>query len=380
VESAAPTKRPDASTRLAGLLDVRRWGVVALAVAWLVHHCVFWSFRVPRGRLSPPELLNQWDASWYTRIVMDGYDAASFAFFPLYPLLVRGLTTGWRSASTVPVAGAALSLVLFAAFVWLVQRVARDPALVQRGFAPATFFGWALFLYSPASYVFHTHHTESLFLLLSFGALLLAAKERWAAAAILAGLAALTRSQGVILAVTVGALAAAAPGSARLRLGRLALCGGISAALFACYPLYAWATAGDPLAFVSAKFHWSNWARPHTPYDMVRALWLGNEWQNTSFVSLLGAVTFYATLLGAGMLWRRNRGLAAYQLASLLLILTQYELAGANRYSTVLFGALFTLGDTVGRAPRWVQVLLFAGLVVVNHRMVWFYGRGFWAY
>lgn len=172
---------------LADGLGVRRFGVLALAVAWLLQ--VFWAFRIPRGRAALPEVLNHWDSEWYTRIVIDGYDPASLAYFPLYPALVRTLTTGFRSPITVPLVGAGLSLVLFATFVWMVQRASRDLVLVQRGLAPSTLLGWAFFLYSPASYVFHTHHTESLFLVLSFGAFVLAAREQWLGAALLAGLA-----------------------------------------------------------------------------------------------------------------------------------------------------------------------------------------------
>ncbi len=373
--------RPHPSlSALAEGLGVRRFGVVALAVAWLLHHAVFWAFRIPRGRAPLHEVLSHWDSEWYTRIVVDGYDPASLAYFPLYPALVRTLTTGFRSPVTVPLVGAGLSLVLFATFVWMVQRASRDLVLVQRGLAPSTLLGWAFFLYSPASYVFHTHHTESLFLVLSFGALVLATREKWLGAALLAGLASLTRSQGVLVAVAVAGIAAAASGSLRQRATRFVLCGLVSGALFSCFPLYGWLTQGDLLAFVSAKKHWSNWAEARPAFAMVRALWLGNPWQNGSLVSWVGLVTFYATLGGALLLARRNPVLCAYQVASLLLILTQYELAAANRYCTVLFAALFALGDRAARLPRWAQVLLFAVLVFFNHRMLWAYGRGFWAY
>ena len=66
-----------------------------------------------------------------------------------------------------PLLGSLLSSGLLLAFVaWASGRPQTDAPLV-----PRTGWGWFLFLFSPASYALHSHHTEGRFLLLSFGAL-----------------------------------------------------------------------------------------------------------------------------------------------------------------------------------------------------------------
>src|SRR5919205_1356766 len=59
-------------------------------------------------RHAPLDLWNQWDSRWYIGIALHGYHwgiagKPSLAFYPLYPLLIRGL-----SYTGLPAIGAAL--------------------------------------------------------------------------------------------------------------------------------------------------------------------------------------------------------------------------------------------------------------------------------
>src|SRR3954447_9852095 len=68
------------------------------------------------GALSP---LARWDSTWYLGIAHSGYDGASTAFFPLYPVLVRGVAVV-DSPAALLVASFAVSLAaLFGALVLL---------------------------------------------------------------------------------------------------------------------------------------------------------------------------------------------------------------------------------------------------------------------
>jgi Mannosyltransferase (PIG-V) len=138
----------------------------------------------------------RFDANWYLAIAHHGYAAAgkgSRAFWPLYPELIRVL--GYVVGSDV-VAGVAISLASFAAALVLLHRLTELELGPQA--ADATVL---LLAFAPLSFFFGAVYTESLFLLLSVGAIYAARRERWLIACGLAGLATLTRTTGIALIV-----------------------------------------------------------------------------------------------------------------------------------------------------------------------------------
>ena len=136
----------------------------------------------------------RWDSVWFLAIAGDGYgDGAREAFFPLYPLLARiagaPLQSNLLGGIAISTLALAVALVLLHRLVALDfgRPVARNAVLVT-----------ALF---PMSFFFSAVYSESLFLALSVGAIYAARRDRWAWAGALGGLAAATRSAGVLLLV-----------------------------------------------------------------------------------------------------------------------------------------------------------------------------------
>jgi Mannosyltransferase (PIG-V) len=138
--------------------------------------------------------LGRWDSVWYLAIAGAGYgDGAREAFFPLYPLLVR--IAGVPVGSALVGGALASTALLGAALVVLHRLVTLDH---DRAVARNAVLVTALF---PMSFFFSAVYSESLFLALSVGAVYAARRERWAWAGALGGLAATTRSAGVVLLV-----------------------------------------------------------------------------------------------------------------------------------------------------------------------------------
>jgi hypothetical protein len=137
----------------------------------------------------------RWDSVWYLAIAHGGYDhePSRTAFYPLYPLLVRGLGFVIRSDL---IAGVLVSLVAFGVALVLLQRL----VALELGDGPAR-LTVMLLAFCPMSYFFSAVYTESLFLALSVGCIYSARLGRWGAAGILGGLAAASRNSGVMLAV-----------------------------------------------------------------------------------------------------------------------------------------------------------------------------------
>jgi hypothetical protein len=341
----------------------------SLLVAAAVH-AVLWSVVASEQQLPLARMFGRFDVGWYSAIVRDGYSGQEWAFFPLWPALVAVV---WR---VVPLALPLLQALLAASlFVVTVRLFFTDEK--QRGLlAPETRLGWLLFLLAPASYVFHTGHTESLFLLISMTALSCAFRGSWVWAAVFAGLAALTRNQGVFLAVGIAIAAARSAPSGRGFL-RFVLSGVISAALFGLYPGFQYLWSGDPLLSVKAQ---ANWSHATGIRDYFYALVLGNAgtlryegFRHPIFVALLVASFMHFRA-------RRDFALVVYFLLSLSIMLAQRNLANLFRFSVSLAPLVFFAGDWLAhRRKLWPLAVL--GYSVYLHLMLTSrYPQNLWAY
>jgi hypothetical protein len=144
--------------------------------------------------LTAPAL--RWDTIWYLQIAHDGYGTAREpAFYPLYPLLMRGgsLLTGSTALAGIAISAAAL----FAGLVIVHRLTALE--LGERSAGAAV----NLLAFTPMAIFFSAVYTESLFLALSAGTFYAARRERWWAAGLLGALAAMTRATGVVLVLPV---------------------------------------------------------------------------------------------------------------------------------------------------------------------------------
>lgn len=362
------------SASLAPTLTV--WATVAIMLVF--HFAVWASVVLPSGGMSWQTLLSHWDAGWYRSIAESGYTAQSAAFYPLFPFLSGALAqlTGLPAVF----AGTLLSTVCFLVFVACVaSRLRRPGALAGDGSSllPGTRMAWLVFVFSPASYALHSHHTESLFLMLSFLALWAGMEKRLVAAALLGGLAALTRNQGVLVAAAAAFLLVRGDERWQQRLWRFAACGLISACVYTAYPAYLWWTLGDPLAFLAAQ---ANWTHARSAGDVARAFLLMNPWQGLSLGNLLHHA-FVAVLAVFGvMLARKSPALAVYGLGTVLLFPLQAEFASTLRFGVVLFPTLFLAGDFAARLPWWAKTMLIVGLVCLNGAVTYAYAVGRWAY
>jgi hypothetical protein len=263
--------------------EIFLWTRAAIWTAALFSLFVFVPNRHPRaGRWDDPSLTHdlgaftdvwaRWDSVWFLRIAEHGYDAASgaaSAFYPLYPATVGVL--GRALFGHYVLAGIAISLLAaFGSFLLLhrlaEERLGADGA--RRAVLYLAVFPFALFLQAV--------YSESLYLLLTLAAFVLAERRRFLAAGAVAGLALLTRPVGVALLPALGLLA----WRERDRPRALASLG-VAPLLFAAYPLYLWRAEGDPWAFVHAQRIWSRHLSPAGPlggiWDGLRAGWAGIE-------------------------------------------------------------------------------------------------------
>src|SRR5919108_2025270 len=210
--------------------------------------------------------LARWDSVWYLRIADSGYggnaslrsghrplraqdSAPRAAFFPLYPLLVRGVGTAFGgSHGALLVAAYLVSLAAFLAALVLLHRLAELE--LGRRLARPTLLLLAVF---PAAVYFGAPYSESLFLLLAVGVFYAGRTGHWAWAGACAGLASATRSAGVLLLLP---LALIWWGSRRRRTADAAWL--LLAPLgVAAYAAWLGLVEGDALRFLDVQEAWS---------------------------------------------------------------------------------------------------------------------------
>jgi len=338
----------------------------------------------------------QWDATWFLGIVASGYSYANFrqtAFFPLYPLLVKGVSLPLGNPASFGAYYAAGLLVsniaCFLAF-WALR------VLTQREFGSevATRTVTYLAVFPTALYLFAPYN-ESLFLLLTIICFLALRSGRWWLAGGIGLLASLTRSVGLFLVIPflIEYLSQhgwhwrhipfltqrlSQPGWRwqRLRLGWLAVSlipGGI-----ALYAGYCWLHLGHPLLFVHIQTSWGR---------LLTWPWVGVEHQLLDIWRVAPASFFQAhdvldlvALIGFLMLvvwgWRRlPLSYSLYALALLLLVLCVPitpssgfldPLESSQRFMLEVFPAFMTLGWLVRRpATHQAIVILFTGMLAL---------------
>ena len=206
------------------------WLFAVVALLWTPLHRNIPHFAADGAHLSL--LFNtfaQWDSGWFIRIADHGYDVKqSSAFFPLYPLVVRGVAEVLRS--TV-VAGVLVSVIAAGAGAVAVFRIARR--LVGEAVASDSVLLLALF---PLAFVFTAVYSDALFLALAAWSFWAALQRHVFVASVLGGLAVATRPTGLALLPALLVLLWPRERTVRARLELLALvC--IPAALGA-YALY----------------------------------------------------------------------------------------------------------------------------------------------
>jgi hypothetical protein len=325
-----------------------------------------------------------WDSEFYISIALRGYDdpqmkslapgsdlgaatsgaqgahpgwtSLNYAFFPAYPLAMRALAWPLKPLGLTPVATVTLAGVLISLAGTLAAMIAigdlaasADGAGTGEGFRAAAYL-----LIWPASFFLAQVYTEGLFLGLSFAGLALARRERWLWAGALAALATFTRSTGAILLLPLGWIWLEGGGLARLRarplsgeLVRLAAVGAPAAAYLVWRAVF-----GARFDFIETHYFgrgilwlslsWSSW---RDALDLVmsgepqaRAYYLVEGWG----VLAAGAASL--------LLLRRDRALALYGLAILVVALTSGAAQGMHRYVLSL-PALFLIPARLGRQP-----------------------------
>ena len=352
---------------LLGLLGIKALVLAHGALAFSTP----WNERLADG---PFAIWNRWDSLNFLLIAEHGYHATGplaplLTFYPLYPALIRLLEPVCGSFLA---AGFWVSNLASVALALAFRRLAAadDPDVADR----AVFF---LFVF-PTSYVLHIPYTESLFLAAVVGSFLAARRDRWALAGLLGACAALTRINGVAVALALG-VEALVRYRAERRFRREWLFVLLVPAAAGAYLLLNLVVAGDAFAFV--RIQWEHFHRqPAWPWFGYVQMWR-DAWAPVSpeEVVLRGQELVFATIMVAATVasvFLLRPSYAVFMVANAALALGFRHPWAVPRYTLALF-PLFLLLARATRRP-WVFALVAAWSLLTLALSIGLFVRGFW--
>ncbi|WP_238439144.1 mannosyltransferase family protein, partial [Frankia nepalensis] len=349
------------------------WYVREAAAAWLAGRLVvlaalglvrFLADAVAEdgGTLKHTGLLG-WDAGWYETIAKHGYDGAgdeSRRFFPLLPLLVRGICAAPGLAGRE---GAVLLVVVNAlafALTVLLARLARAEGLPDAAIRRVI---WLSAL-APPAFVLVMGYSEALAMLFAVAGFLAARTGHWKLAA-LAGLASgLCRPLGLLLVAPMIIEAARGPRSRALRAWLPRSVAVVAPAVGAgLYVAWSAATYHDGLAPLTMQ---RDSARHGSTGNPLAVLWDAARGALDGEVGTALHVPWILLAL-AGLVAMARLLPASYPVWSglvLLMVLTGSNLDSSERYLFGAFPFLMVAAIVCGRRTVWPFVLALSATMM----------------
>ena len=346
-----------------------------------------------------------YDAGWYQQIAEGGYPAElprddqglvqqnQWAFFPLYPMLVRAVMT--LTGGTWAVVAPTVALVLGAGAMLAVHEAVRHGAPRAVAALPGLpLITVALVCAFPTAAVLQVAYTESAALLLVASALLLIVRRHYAWAALVIVALGFTRAVALPMAVVVVVHAAVRWWRSRrgtqgdtfgwrdgLGLAGLAAAAAVSG--LAWPAICGWVT-GVPDGYLQTQEAWRGVREvvPFSGWTYVPQFWLG-EWGTPVMVAGF-ALTAAVLLVPAA--WRLGPELHAWSAAYVVYILAVIEPGSSLARFLLLAFPLGAATAGVVLRPTWARrawlgavLVLMLGLQVLWIRQMWqFNPNGDW--
>ncbi len=319
----------------------------------------------------------RFDAAWYLAIANHGYEVGGrAAFFPVFPGLVR---MGGELIGSALVAGILISSSCALGALYFLHRLVTLDFGLERARTVVWLAAWF-----PGALVISAVYSESVFLLVSVGAIYAARLDRWPLAAMLGAVAAATRSGGVIVIVPLLIIYWYSH-DRRIRPDILWLLIGVPAGL-AAYVVYLGLSTGDPTSVFSAQAAWHRsfvplgglalglWSAVHGLVELIvpslaRSPAANTDGVPTQLIDIRDIAMFAFLVFGIWLCQEASRRLSpaytAYAVCGLALPLSVpaggFPLMSLPRFEFVIF-------------PLWIALALWAHERQRVKQVLWVFG------
>lgn len=296
------------------------------------------------------DISQRWDSYWFLNIARNGYkyygpqdqgnkDEAferetNITPFPLYPLLIKGLSPLCRK--DLSKTGLFISLYSFLGLCFLLYRYVQR----REGEEIAARSLLYLALY-PTAFIYQAIYSESLFLLLIVLAFFEAQRGRFLSSGCAGMLASMTRISGVLLApcLLVDFFDQAPPGKKRAGLFKGLAAATLTGLGLINYFLYLYKLTGDPWAYFTAQQGWVK----HTvwPWMGLMGMFSPDQPPALSYMHLITVLFFVPLVI---ISWKKlPRSEALFFTLGTIFPLCSSNLMGLPRYLMVMFPAFILL-------------------------------------
>jgi hypothetical protein len=351
------------------------WVVSAVASIWLPD---------PGNQVIPPfrgwrwlQGWAQWDSGWYFAIATGGYGyvpgrQSTIAFFPAYPLAMRGLSqvvgNAYVAGMVVTVAAGAAAVRLFHG--WLSARL--TPAGAWTAVGLMLLYPYAFFLYGAV-------YPTALFVLAILGAFVLLEQGHPALAGLVGAVATAARPTGVVLVIALVVRAVERRRAAGEPVWRDA--GVLLSALgLAAFCFYQWRRFGDPFTFVTVQSAWDQESglRTWLKFRFFEDLTTLDDRNVLGSLSYLAhpVLTFGALALVPRVFRRFGYGYGTYALLAVLVpAVATKNFFGMGRYLLAAFPCFAVAGELLAERPKLARVV-YPALAVVLVALTAAYSQG----
>lgn len=344
-----------------------------------------------------------WDGEWYMQIINEGYDKdyssfepehwycntgegncqRNFAFFPLYPISIIGLSDLTGLDHTV--SGILISNLSFVIAALLLFKLTKE--LVN---ARVAWYSLAVIIVAPTSFVFSAFMSESLYMMLFLLSVYLGLKQKWLLAGISGALLSATRNTGIMIIPVLLAIyiekkyeGKKSPGINLKLIKGLDLKVVVSILLaglgLVAFMIYLNSVVGDPLAFINIQRYWEkpvNGISPilAIPYSFV-------NWQLETSLKIHVYNLGYFMLLAVLGLWGwKKRKLPISQLLIMTFVfipMLSGSMLALPRYISVLYPMYILAAMVMARFKRIGGILLLLS-AIMSLIMLDAYVHGLW--
>jgi len=304
----------------------------------------------------------QWDSGWYSAIAQGGYGyipgrQSTIAFFPSYPLLMRGVAVvvgnTYVAGILVTLASGAVATRLF--FGWLSERM--DPRRAWAALGLLMLYPYAFFLYGAV-------YPTAFFVMTLLGAFVLLEHDHPVLAGLVGALATAARPTGIVLVVALAVRAY----ERRRELGDESRpvwwdAGVLLSALgLGAFCLYQWRRFGDPFAFVTVQSAWDQESGLRTWlkfrfFEDLTGLADRNVFASLSYLAH-PVLTFGALALVPRVFRRFGYGYGTYALLIVLVpAISTKNFFGMGRYLLAAFPCFAVAGELLAERPKLAMVV-----------------------
>jgi hypothetical protein len=324
-------------------------------------------------------IVTVWDGRWYEKIALHGYPTfvpqgdfyahtgrnaqSAVAFFPLYPLLLRGLDRILPGGADV--AGVVLSLLLGAlatVLVWFVAERVAGRRVADRAAV--------LFAFSPGAFVMSLVYAEGLLIVLCAACLLALLDRRWLLAGVLAALASATRPNAS--AVALACAWAAGVAIWKHREWRAAIAPLLAPLGMVSFFIFLWWHTGETLIWFRVESQ--GWGE-RVDFGWTNLKLIGDfathPFHNPNKVVLIASMIVAVVLMVVLARAKLPGVLNVYAFGGLGLVLSSH-INARPRFIFVAFPLVIALAKTIKRQPAF---MVLAGLFAASTVMLTvFYG------